>query len=191
MALRVKFERLDPLGFVLFAPATIQFLLALEWGGNRYPWDSATIIGLFGGSAGVYGLFLAWEYRQGDSAMIPFSTVRQTIVWSSCLTMLFLMSSTFVISYYLPIYFQAVKNATPTLSGAYTLPNILSAMLSAIVSGVLGASGIHGPSVVLLVTLRACSDTDRACSWKTWILSALVQLQRYCVFDRLWPDLDI
>ena len=40
-------EKLDLLGFAIFAPAAIQFLLALQWGGTKYRWDSATTIGLF------------------------------------------------------------------------------------------------------------------------------------------------
>jgi len=31
-----RFEQLDPLGFILIAPAVISLLFALEWGGSRY-----------------------------------------------------------------------------------------------------------------------------------------------------------
>ncbi|KAG6986530.1 hypothetical protein G7Y79_00078g099840, partial [Physcia stellaris] len=44
-------ERLDLLGFAIFAPAAIQFLLALQWGGTKYRWNSPTVIGLFCGAA--------------------------------------------------------------------------------------------------------------------------------------------
>ena len=135
---RTTLEKLDVLGCVLFAPAAIQFLLAFEWGGSRYAWESATIIGLFCGAAGTFFIFLAWEYRRGDSAMIPFSMVRRRIVWSSCLVLFLFMGSMMITSYYMPIYFQAVRNATPTMSGVYILPAILSQVLFATVSGVLG-----------------------------------------------------
>ena len=131
-------EKLDVLGFALFAPCAIQFLLALEWGGTRYAWESATIIGLFCGAAGTFCVFLVWEYRRGDSAMIPFSMVRRRIVWCSCSVTFFFMGSMMITSYYMPIYFQAVRNATPTMSGVYILPGILSQILFAIVAGVLG-----------------------------------------------------
>lgn len=137
---RVTLEKLDLFGFALFAPAAIQFLLALEWGGIRYVWSSATIIGLFCGAAGTFSFFLAWEYRRGDSAMIPFSMVRRRIVWSSCLVGSLFMASMIITSYYMPIYFQTIRNATPTMSGVYILPAILSQMLFATISGVLGMS---------------------------------------------------
>lgn len=136
--IRVTLEALDILGFILFAAAAIQFLLALEWGGSRDAWNSATIIGLFCGAAGTFCVFLAWEYRRGDSAMIPFSIVRRRIVWCSCLVIFLFMGSTMITSYYMPIYFQAVRNATPAMSGVYILPAILSQILFATVSGVLG-----------------------------------------------------
>jgi hypothetical protein len=40
------------------------------------------------------------------------------------------------VNYYLPIYFQAVRGATPTMSGVDLLPSILSQMIFAIVSGI-------------------------------------------------------
>ena len=133
-------ENLDILGFTLFAPAAIQFLLALEWGGSRYVWKSATIIGLFCGGAGTFCVFLAWEYRRGDSAMVPLSMVRRRVVWCSCLVIFMFMGSMIITNYYIPIYFQAVRNATPTMSGVYILPAILAQILFATVSGVLGKS---------------------------------------------------
>ncbi|KAH6842670.1 major facilitator superfamily domain-containing protein [Chaetomium sp. MPI-CAGE-AT-0009] len=66
---------LDLLGFALIAPACFQLLLALSWGGSKYAWDSAVIIGLFCG-AGATGLFwVAWDWHRGDEALIPFSII--------------------------------------------------------------------------------------------------------------------
>jgi Fungal trichothecene efflux pump (TRI12) len=113
-------------------------LMALEWGGTEYPWNSATIIGLFCGAGGTLILFVAWEYRTGDTAMIPLSMVRKRIVWCSCLVIGCFFGSLLVFSYYLPIYFQAVKGVSPSRSGVYVLPGILSQMLMAITSGFLG-----------------------------------------------------
>jgi hypothetical protein len=140
---------------VLFAPAAIQFLLALEWGGTQYPWSSSTVIGLFCGAAGNFAIFVGWEYRKGEAAMIPLSMVKQKVVASSCVVVFFFFGSAMTMSYYLPIYFQAVRGVTPTLSGVYTLPAILSQMLFAILSGYLGSSLIAFH--VFIVNLITCS----------------------------------
>ena len=114
------------------------FLMALEWGGTKYSWNSATIIGLFCGSAGIFAIFAVWEYRRGDEAMIPYSMLRKREVWSSCLVIALFFGSLIVYTYYLPIYFQAVKGVNPSPSGVFILPGILSQMLMSVVSGVLG-----------------------------------------------------
>lgn len=131
-------SKLDIGGFCLFAPCAIMFLMALEWGGIKYRWNSATIIGLFCGSAGIFAIFAVWEYRRGDKAMIPYSMLRKREVWSSCLVTALYFGSLLVYTYYLPIYFQAVKGVNPSPSGVFILPGILSQMLMSVVSGVLG-----------------------------------------------------
>lgn len=133
-------SQLDLVGFVLFAPFAIMFLMALEWGGTTYAWRSATIIGLFCGAGGIFILFVIWEYHVGEGAMFPYSMMRKTVVWSSCIVICLFFGCLLTLSYYLPIYFQAVKGVSPTLSGVYILPGILSQMLMAIVSGVIGES---------------------------------------------------
>lgn len=132
--------QLDLVGFAIFAPAAIMFLLALQFGSSEYPWNSSTVIGLFVGAGVAFPIFLYWEYRAGDKAMIPFSMVRRRVVWVSALQFASLMTSVFVGAQFFPIYFQSVKGVGPTLSGVYMLPNILSSVLFVIVSGVLGMS---------------------------------------------------
>lgn len=53
LGIRNILNGLDYIGLLLFAPAAIIFLLAFEWGGNAYRWDSATGIRLFCGAAGA------------------------------------------------------------------------------------------------------------------------------------------
>jgi MFS family permease len=148
-AMHTILHKLDLIGFVLFAPAAIQLLLALEYGGNEYAWGSATVIGLFCGAGGTFALFLYWEYRQGDRAMIPLSMVAKRTVWSSCLVMLGLFGMVLCASYYLPVYFQAIKNESPMMSGVYILPSILSQLALAVTSGALiGKFGYYLPWAV-------------------------------------------
>jgi hypothetical protein len=129
-------QSLDLVGFALFAPAIIQLLLALQWGGTKYAWNDSTIIGLFCGGAATLLVFLTWEYFKGDDALIPFSVVRVRIFWSSCLTCFFQFGSMLCLNFYLPIWFQAVKGVSPASSGVDLLPSIISQMLFAIVSGI-------------------------------------------------------
>ncbi len=128
----------DLIGFALFAPASIQFFLALQYGGNQYAWNNATVIGLFCGAGVTFILFLVWNYRQGELAMIPVSVLKERAVWASCSAALFFGGSIFVTAYYLPIYFQDVLGRTPLMSGVDVLANILPQMVMTMVTGRLG-----------------------------------------------------
>ncbi|KAH1671062.1 hypothetical protein KXV68_004814 [Aspergillus fumigatus] len=144
------FKTFDIFGFVLFAPAAIQLLLALEYGGNEYAWDSATVIGLFCGAGATFLVFTAWEHRMGKDAMIPFHVIRNRIVSCSCVVIMFLFGMTITASYYLPIYFQAVRDKSALVSGVDLLPGVLCQIVMALVSGALtGRIGYYLPFAVL------------------------------------------
>ena len=59
---------------------------------------------------------------------------------ASCAAGLFFAGSLFITGYYLPIYFQAVRGASPLMSGVDVLPNILPQMFMSVVAGKLGKS---------------------------------------------------
>lgn len=147
--LKTLHKKLDLIGFVIFSGFTIQLLLVLQWGGNSYAWNSATIIGLFCGAGVTFFVFAAWDWYKGDEAMIPLGLMRQRIVWTSCVSYGFTAAGLFSSVYYLPIYFQSVKGATPTLSGVYLLPSIISQLILAVVTGKLvGVFGYYLPFMV-------------------------------------------
>ncbi|ODM16320.1 hypothetical protein SI65_08320 [Aspergillus cristatus] len=168
-------EKLDLIGFSIFAPAIIQLLLALDYGGNQYPWNSSTVIGLFCGSGAMFILFLGWEYRTGRVAMFPLQMVSQGIVLFSCLFMFFLGGMNACATYYLPLYFQGVKGVSAMISGVSTLPSIISQLILVIFSGFLvrkvgyylpfsiGSGGLLSLGNGLLSLLSSSTPT------RTWI----------------------
>ncbi|KAI9148201.1 Efflux pump mlcE [Paramyrothecium foliicola] len=141
-----KISNLDLIGFILFAPAVVMFILALQWGGKAYAWSSATILGLFCGALVNLLVFLAWERHVGVEAMIPLSLLRRRIVWCSCLTMICFIGCNYTTSYYFPIYFQAVRGASAMQSGVGLLPQIITNMIVTIMTGILvGRVGYYLP----------------------------------------------
>lgn len=135
---RKVLPELDLVGFSLFVPPSIMFLLALQFGsGNKHAWNSATVIGLLVGSGVLAIIFVMWERRAGDRAMLPGSVIGQRIVWVSCTYGMCNVVCMLVASNWLPTYFQAVKGEGPTLSGVHLLPGILSQLLAVLVSGAL------------------------------------------------------
>ncbi|KAI1443547.1 MFS multidrug transporter [Annulohypoxylon stygium] len=147
---------LDLVGFIIFAPAAVMFFLALEFGGNRYAWDSSIVIGLLCGSVATFAVFLVWEWRKGPEAMVPFELLRVRIQWCASLLMFAFLGMMFVVAYYLPIYLQAVKGDSPFMSGVHNLPTILSQVIMVLVGGfVVQRIGYYLPSVILGTTLAS------------------------------------
>ncbi|TVY39370.1 Efflux pump [Lachnellula subtilissima] len=132
-------NRLDPIGFALFAPFCVMLLIALQWGGSTHPWNSSTIIGLFIGSGLCLIVFLFWENRRGDTAMIPLSMLRQHIFYSSCLVTAAQYGSMNLFSYYLPVWFQTVLGVDPILSGVYFMATAATLIVTMFLTGVIGA----------------------------------------------------
>jgi MFS family permease len=130
-------RRIDLPGFLLFTPGTIMLLLALQWGGVTYAWSSATIIGLFCGSVGMTIVFLVWEGYKGTEAMIPLPMLKRSVVVSAAVYTIMTAGPLLLITYYLPLWFQVVKNASPIMGGVYYLPSVCTQMIGSIVTGAL------------------------------------------------------
>jgi len=123
-------------------------LLALQWGGTTYPWKSATIIGLFCGFLATLFVFVAWEYRCGDEAMMPLGLLKRRIVYSSCIVSIGQMGGVQLSAYYLPLWFQVIRGASPTMSGVYFMGSVGPQIVFALLSGALGMQHSASPFFV-------------------------------------------
>lgn len=135
-----RIKSLDLGGCFTFVPAIFMFLVAMQTGGEHGVWNSATVIGLFVGSAVTMLLFVAWEWRRGDRAMIPGNVVKRRTVVFTCLFASTHMGALTIASYYLPAWFQAVQGVGPLDSGIRMLPTVITQIISTIVASGLGES---------------------------------------------------
>lgn len=129
-------HHLDLLGFALFAPAVLQLLLALQYGGIKYSWGSSQVIGLFCGAAATFIVWFLWNRHKGVDALLPHSMISRRAVWIAVLYQSFVMSAMLGAVFFLPLYFQSINGANAMLSGVYLLPMILPQLLMAGFSGV-------------------------------------------------------
>ncbi|KAK0619622.1 major facilitator superfamily-domain-containing protein [Immersiella caudata] len=150
-------DKMDLFGLALLGSSASMCLIALQYGGNEYPWASPMVIGLLCGSLATFALLLWVEHRKGRDAILPLWMVSRRIVWCSCLVMACSVATTFCATYFLPIYFQAVVGASPIQSGLCLLPTVIAQLVAAGLSGILvERTGYYLPwSVVasLLLTL--------------------------------------
>lgn len=127
-------HKVDYLGAALLVAGVSALLLVTIWGGNEYPWTSATIIGL-----AVLGaaLLMAFVFQEAHAAE-PILPLRlfQTSVFSVASGVSVLVGlSMFGVTVFLPLYFQVVTGASATKSGLLMIPMVAGLMLTSISSG--------------------------------------------------------
>ncbi|RSM20202.1 hypothetical protein CDV31_000999 [Fusarium ambrosium] len=145
---------LDPIGFILFVPSIICLLFTLQWGGTTYAWKSGQIIALFV----VFGItliaFVCSQIWLGEAGTVPPRIAKQRTIFASSLFTFCLAGTFFLLSYFIPIYFQAVKGATALKSGIDTIPLILPNVIGILFAG-FGTSkiGYYVPFIYLAVII--------------------------------------
>ncbi|RKP37781.1 major facilitator superfamily domain-containing protein, partial [Dimargaris cristalligena] len=130
-----KLKRVDYVGIVLFIGAVVIFLLALQWGGKDYAWDSATIIGLLVGSAALMAIFIWYELRWTPEPTFELHLAKVRNVWVSCLLGFTIGWVLLVIIYYIPLYYQYVHQYTAMPAGLQLLPFLIPLNVIAIAAG--------------------------------------------------------
>lgn len=107
LPLRLVERRLDVTGATLLIAAIVAVLLALSWGGVRYPWLSAPILGL--GAIALIGLALYAIYaRRAPDPFLPLSVLRDRVVAPACISTFFTMVALIGLSAYMPMYFELI-----------------------------------------------------------------------------------
>lgn len=96
-----KVLQLDLIGAAAFFPAIILLLLALEWGGTTYSWNSSVIIGLLVGAAVITAIFVGIEIRQQERALLPPMFFKERNALAAMLFALFVGAYFFPLVYYL------------------------------------------------------------------------------------------
>ncbi|KAJ5730699.1 uncharacterized protein N7483_005207 [Penicillium malachiteum] len=156
---RQQLAEMDLLGTFFFLPAIISLLLALQWGGTKYDWSNGRIIALFV-LFGVLGLvFMAIQHWAGDRATVPPRMIKNRNVWGAAWYSMAIGACYFVLVYYLPIWFQAVKGASAIHSGVMNLPLIIAVVVVSILAGgFISAVGYYTPFMIfssVIITIAA------------------------------------
>ncbi|KAI1382026.1 putative efflux pump [Hypoxylon crocopeplum] len=151
-----RFKRFDPIGTVLFMPSIICLLLALQWGGTEYPWNSGRIIALFVVFGVLLLAFLYVQHIQQENATVPPRIFKKRTIWSSSLFAFGIGSGFFIMVYYIPIWFQSVQGVSAVDSGIRNLPMLISVVVFAMGAGVLVTIfGYYAPFMVLGTVLMS------------------------------------
>jgi MFS family permease len=150
-------RRLDLLGALLLVSATVSLLMALNWGGIRYPWISGPVLGFFAASA-VLWISFAIRMRLAPEPLIPPGVLHNPVVRMGTLSAFFGMGTYIGLTIYLPVYFEAVRGLSASLSGLALIPLMAGTVCGATLSGQTMARVKHYkrlPMAGLLVAMAA------------------------------------
>lgn len=145
-----KILALDLIGNFLLIVAAVMLFLALQFNEQYWAWGSPRIIGLLVGSGVTAIIFVLWQWRQDDRALLPPSIILQRSVAASCLGAFFIYGTFLIHAYYLPIWFQAVKNDTAIMSGVSVIAYVISNALFSVIAGIsVSKIGYFAPPAII------------------------------------------
>ncbi|KAE8326992.1 major facilitator superfamily domain-containing protein [Aspergillus sergii] len=133
---RERVSQFDPLGTFFFLPGMVCLILALQWGGTKYPWSNGRIIALFVLFGILMIAFVAVQVWKQETASVPPRIIKVRSIAAGVFYSLTLGGSMMVIVYYLPIWFQAIKGVSVVKSGVMNLPLVLSLVIAGILAGI-------------------------------------------------------
>ncbi|KAF7122680.1 hypothetical protein CNMCM5793_000790 [Aspergillus hiratsukae] len=148
--LKDQLSQLDLPGLFFFFPAIVCVLLALQWGGTKYNWGNARIVALFIVFGVLIVIFIGRQIWAQDRATVPPRVLKNRNVWGAAIYSFCLSAAFMIFVYYLPIWFQAIKDVSATKSGIMNLPMLLGTVLMSLLSGVMVSTiGYYTPFMLI------------------------------------------
>ncbi|PLB50138.1 putative MFS aflatoxin efflux pump [Aspergillus steynii IBT 23096] len=132
-----KLSQLDALGTTALVSCMVCLLLALQWGGQAYVWNNGRLIALLA-LMGVLAIgFAAVQILLPKTATIPLRIIKQRSIVAGCWVTVCVGASSYIYTYFLPIWFQSITGVSAMESGIRLLPLMLSMVLASIVGGLM------------------------------------------------------
>ena len=142
-SLKEKLLQMDPVGICLAMSAIICFILGLQYAGTSHAWNSSEVIGLLVGFVVISLTLVAWEIYLDEYAMLIPRLFKKRALWSVAPYQFLYMGLLVLLIYYLPIYFQSIRGASPIESGVDNLPLVISVGIFCVVGGIVVSKTGH------------------------------------------------
>ena len=131
---RVRGVKIDFMGASWLAAASVLFLLAFVWAGDKYAWASPQIIGLLVGSVAFVGAF-CWQELRHPEPVIPLHLFKNRTFLISNLVVFTFGLGVFGAFQYLNVFVQIALGISATGAGIINTPQSLGVLLTSIFGG--------------------------------------------------------
>lgn len=182
----------DYLGATLLVAAVSTLVLITIWGGSRYEWASAPILGLAAGLVVLVVALVAWE-RRAKEPIIPLTLFRKPEIALALVITFLIGVATIGAYFFVPIYLQVVRGNDPTTAGLNIVPLMMAVMIGSGASGwliavvlgrmkviVIGGVGIMTLGLYLFSLLDAGTP-----AWQLWTYLAVMGIGMGMVISKL------
>ncbi len=133
-------HKLDWTGGAFMVLAALALMLAMSWGGIRYPWMSSPIISLIVGSAVLWLLF-ARRIATAAEPLVPLGVLRDRTVAGIVIAGFFSIGTITALSIFMPLYLELALQASAFMSGVALIAFTAGTTLGAFTAG--NALGKH------------------------------------------------
>ena len=141
---------IDIIGNTLLLSTAAMFFLAMQYSAEPHAWHTSRVIGLLVGSGAGFTVFLVWQWRKGDRALIPPSIMCQRSVATGLCNTFFIYGALLGQVYYLPVWFQACRDQSALDSGVSLIPYLLGNSIFAVLTGAFVSKiGYFAPPAIL------------------------------------------
>jgi EmrB/QacA subfamily drug resistance transporter len=114
-------HKIDLTGAGLMMASAIALLLALTWGGTRYPWLSQQIVALMVAAAVLSAAFIWWVLRVPEP-FLPIAVLTNPVMRIGSITSACSQGVSIGLTIFVPLYYELVHGLSATDSGLALIP---------------------------------------------------------------------
>jgi EmrB/QacA subfamily drug resistance transporter len=127
-------HKIDVTGAALMMAAAVALLLALTWGGTRYPWLSQQIVLLLGAALLLTALFL-WRVLHAPEPFLPIAVLKNPVMRAGSLTSACSQGVAIGLTIFVPLYYETVHGLSASDSGLALIPIVIMTTPGSFLSG--------------------------------------------------------
>lgn len=192
-----QIRKFDPVGTIILIPGLILLLLALQWGGEENSWGRPKVVGTLVPGLVLLLLFAASQIWIGDNGTVPPRLLKQRSIAAASMASLGFGSALIIVTFYLPIWYQAIQGLSAIDAGVRLLAYFLGTVIFVIGSGVaVSKLGYYTPWLIvgtaimaigcgLLATLRVNSSDAEVIGYQVSV-STILSILRALALTLAW-----
>jgi EmrB/QacA subfamily drug resistance transporter len=127
-------HKIDVTGAALMMAAAIALLLALTWGGTRYPWFSQQITLLIGAALALTAALVWWMLRAPEP-FLPIAVLKNPVMRAGSVTSSCSQGVAIGLTIFVPLYYELVHGLSASDSGLALIPIVIMTTPGSFLSG--------------------------------------------------------